>query len=114
MPTLVLVIVVCAIVPHPTTATMLWTIALTRWTELARLVRAEVLLRPGHRLRDRGASARRQPARVLRRHVMPNAIGPAVVAVAFGVATVVLIEAAVDFLGVAPAEHHGIVGRGAR
>jgi ABC-type dipeptide/oligopeptide/nickel transport system permease subunit len=43
VPTLVLVIVVCAVVPHPTTATILWTIALTRWTDLSRLVRAEVL-----------------------------------------------------------------------
>ena len=42
------------------------------------------------------------PTRVLRRHVLPNAIGPAVVAVAFGVASVVLTEAAVDFLRVGP------------
>ena len=32
--------------------------------------------------------------------MLPNAIGPAIVAAAFGVASVVLIEAAVDFLRV--------------
>ena len=37
---------------------------------------------------------------MLLRHVMPNAIGPAIVAAAFGVASVVLLEAAVDFLRV--------------
>ncbi|HLK36015.1 MAG TPA: ABC transporter permease subunit, partial [Polyangiaceae bacterium] len=47
IPTLVLALVVGALVSHPTTATLLWTIALTRWTELARLVRAEVLLSLG-------------------------------------------------------------------
>jgi peptide/nickel transport system permease protein len=102
VPTLVLVIVVCAVVPHPTTATMLWTIALTRWTDLSRLVRAEVLRALGT---DYVAAARAlgaSPTRVLRRHVLPNAIGPAVVAVAFGVASVVLTEAAVDFLRVGP------------
>jgi peptide/nickel transport system permease protein len=100
IPTLVLVLVVGALVPHPTTATLLWTIALTRWTELARLVRAEVL----HGLGEDYATAARalgaSPARVLLRHVLPNAVGPAIVAAAFGVASVVLIEAAVDFLRV--------------
>jgi peptide/nickel transport system permease protein len=102
IPTLVLVLVVCALVPHPTTATLLWTIALTRWTELARLVRAEVLFVLGN---DYVAAARAlgaSPARVLRRHVLPNAVGPAIVAIMFGIASVVLVEAAVDFLGVAP------------
>ncbi len=100
IPTLVLALVVVATVPHPTTATLLWTIALTRWTELARLVRAEVLLTLGTdyvtAARALGASA----LRVLWRHIMPNAVGPALVAAAFGVASVVLLEAAVDFLHV--------------
>jgi ABC-type dipeptide/oligopeptide/nickel transport system permease subunit len=100
IPVLVLTLVVVATVPHPTTATVLWTIALTRWTELARLVRAEVLLALGTdyvtAARALGASA----PRVLWRHVMPNAVGPALVAAAFGVASVVLLEAAVDFLHV--------------
>ena len=100
IPTLVLVLVVVASVPHATTATLLWTIGLTRWTVLARLVRAEVLMSVGTdyvtAARALGASA----PRVLWRHVMPNAIGPAIVAAAFGVASVVLLEAAVDFLHV--------------
>jgi len=100
IPTLVLVLVVGAIVPHPTTATLLWTIALTRWTDLARLVRAEVLLALG---RDYVTAARAlgaSPSRVLGRHVLPNAVGPAIVAAMFGIASVVLVEAAVDFLRV--------------
>jgi peptide/nickel transport system permease protein len=102
IPTLVLVLIVSATVPHPTAATLLWTIALTRWTDLARLVRAEVLLALGT---DYVVAARAlgvSPVRVLWRHVLPNAIGPAIVAAAFGVASVVLIEAAVDFLRVGP------------
>jgi peptide/nickel transport system permease protein len=98
IPTLVLVLVVSALVPHPTTATLLWTIALTRWTDLARLVRAEVLLTLG---RDYVTAARAlgaPPWRVLARHVLPNAVGPAIVAATFGIASVVLVEAAVDFL----------------
>jgi peptide/nickel transport system permease protein len=100
IPTLVLVLVVGALVPHPTTATLLWTIALTRWTELARLVRAEVLRGLGEDYATAARALGASPARVLLRHVMPNAVGPAIVAAAFGVASVVLIEAAVDFLRV--------------
>ncbi|HEY8089280.1 MAG TPA: ABC transporter permease [Polyangiaceae bacterium] len=100
IPTLVLVLVVGALVPHPSTATLIWTIALTRWTDLARLVRAEVLRSLSEdyvtAARALGVSA----VRILWRHVLPNAIGPAIVAAAFGVASVVLVEAAVDFLGV--------------
>ena len=102
IPTLVLVLVVCALVPHPSTATLLYTIGLTRWTELARLVRAEVLLVLGNDYVTAARALGASPSRVLRRHVLPNAVGPAIVAVTFGVASVVLIEAAVDFLGVAP------------
>jgi peptide/nickel transport system permease protein len=100
IPTLVLVLVVGALVAHPTTATLLWTIGLTRWTELARLVRAEVLRGLGEDYVTAARALGASPARVLLRHVMPNAIGPAIVAAAFGVASVVLLEAAVDFLRV--------------
>ncbi len=100
IPTLVLALVVVATVPHATTATLLWTIALTRWTELARLVRAEVLLSLGTDYVTAARALGTSPLRVLWRHVMPNAVGPALVAAAFGVASVVLLEAAVDFLHV--------------
>jgi peptide/nickel transport system permease protein len=100
IPTLVLVLVVGALVPHPTTATLLWTIALTRWTELARLVRGEVLSALGQDYVTAARALGASPVRVLWRHVLPNAIAPAIVAMAFGVASVVVLETAVDFLGV--------------
>jgi peptide/nickel transport system permease protein len=102
IPTLVLVLIVGALLPHPTTASLLWTIALTRWTDLARLVRAEVLLSLGTDYVMAARALGASPSRVLRRHVLPNAIGPAIVAAAFGIASVVLVEAAVDFLHAGP------------
>lgn len=104
IPTLVLVLVVGALVPHPTTATLLWTIALTRWTELARLVRAEVLRALGEDYVTAARALGASSTRILTRHVLPNAIAPALVAAAFGIAAVVVIEAAVDFLGAGTSE----------
>jgi peptide/nickel transport system permease protein len=100
IPTLVLVLVVVATVPHPTTATLVWTIALTRWTVLARLVRAEVLTSLSTDYVTAARALGAAPLRILWRHVLPNAIGPAIVAAAFGVASLVQMEAAVDFLHV--------------
>jgi peptide/nickel transport system permease protein len=100
IPTLVLVLVVGAIVPHPTTATFFYTIALTRWTELARLMRGEVLVVLATDYVTAARALGASSLRVLFRHVLPNALGPALVAAAFAVAWVVLVQATVDFLRV--------------
>jgi peptide/nickel transport system permease protein len=98
IPTLLLVLVALGLVPHATTGTLLWTIALTRWTDLARLVRAEVLLTLGQDYVTAARALGASPARTLVRHVLPNAIAPALVAGAFGVSAVIVLEASVDFL----------------
>jgi peptide/nickel transport system permease protein len=104
-PPLVLVIGIQAAVPRPTMLTLFLAIALTRWPEIARLVRGEVLRAATHdyvlAARALGAS----PFRVLRRHIAPNVAGPLVVAAAVGISSVVLTEASLDFLRVgAPAD----------
>ena len=103
-PPLVLVLGIQAAVPHATLATLFLAIALTRWPEVARLVRAEVLQVS---TRDYVLAARAlgaSPLRVLRKHIAPNVRGQLVVLGALGVPAVVLIEASLDFLRVgAPA-----------
>lgn len=74
-------------------------IGLTNWTTVARLIRGEVL-----RIRslDYVAAAEAlgySTARILFHHVLPNAIAPVLVAAAFGVASAVLTESALSFLG---------------
>jgi peptide/nickel transport system permease protein len=100
IPTLILVLVVGGLVPHSSSATLLYTIALTRWTELARLVRSEVLLALGSDYVTAARALGASPPRVLLRHVLPNAVGPAITGAAFAVAWVALLEATVDFLRV--------------
>lgn len=78
---------------------IIWVVGLTRWTHIARLVRAEVL-----RIRalDFVAAARvsgATGARILLRHILPNALGPVLVNAAFALAGVVFIEAGLSFLG---------------
>jgi peptide/nickel transport system permease protein len=74
-------------------------IALTQWPEVARLTRAEAM-----RVRALGhVEAARAigvpPARLMLGHILPLAIGPALVQAAFGIAQAVLFETALTFLG---------------
>jgi peptide/nickel transport system permease protein len=99
-PTLALALVVQAVVPGANGLTVLLTIALTRWTEVARVVRAEVLYAS---CQDYAMAARAigaSPLRILVVHVLPNVLVPAILASTFGVGGVVLIEASLEFLGV--------------
>ncbi len=75
-------------------------IGLTSWFGTSRLVRAEVL---SLRQRDFVVAARALGAgssRVIVRHVLPNAAAPIIVSAALGVANVLLLEAALSFLGI--------------
>jgi peptide/nickel transport system permease protein len=74
-------------------------IAAVGWPSVARLVRAEVL---ALRERDFVVAARAlgvRPLELLLVHVLPNAIGPAIVAASFAVGGGALVEAALSFLG---------------
>ena len=99
-PTLVLVLVVQALLPNPTRTTLFAAIALARWPEIARLVRAEVLVVLSNDYIVAARALGASPWRVLVRHIIPNARAPIVVAAMFGVAQVVLIEASLSFLRV--------------
>ena len=99
-PPLVLVLGIQAAVPQATVLTLFLAIALTRWPEVARLVRAEVMQVA---TRDYVMAARAlgaSPLRVLRKHVAPNIRGQLAVLGAIGVPGVILIEASLDFLRV--------------
>jgi len=98
LPRLVLLLVGVALWP-PGVVMILVVLVLTGWMGVARLVRAEV-----RTVRERpyvpaaqalGASQ----LRVLGRHVLPNAIGPALVATTLGVGNAILLESGLSFLG---------------
>ncbi|HET6779330.1 MAG TPA: ABC transporter permease [Gemmatimonadales bacterium] len=93
---LLLVLAVWERVPLPA---LILLIGATGWFATSRLVRAEVL-----RLREEGyvraaeaMGARRR--RVLFRHLLPNTLGPLLVAATLGVGDVILLEAGLSFLG---------------
>jgi len=75
-------------------------IGLTGWMGVARLVRAEFL---SLRERDFVMAARglgATDARIILRHILPNAISPVLVSATLGVAGAILTESALSFLGI--------------
>jgi len=93
------ILLVCAALWTPGATMVITILVLTGWMGVARLVRGEV-----RGLRSRpfveGAHAMgATPVRVLWRHVLPNALAPAIVAIALGVGSAVLLESGLSFLG---------------
>ena len=99
VPTLIVLLVLISFIEEPSIFHIMLVIGLLRWTGVARLVRGEF-----YRLRNLdfvtsaialGFSTRR----IIFQHILPNALGPVLVAATFGVAAAILIESSLSFLG---------------
>lgn len=98
VPRLVLLLVIAALW-GPGLGVVITVLALTGWMSVMRLVRADVL---GVRVLPyvEGAQALGvPPRRVLTRHVLPNALGSAGVAITLGTGNAILLESGLSFLG---------------
>jgi peptide/nickel transport system permease protein len=117
VPRILLLLTVLALWPTVGMWTLVWLLGLTGWFSVARLARAETAS-----LRERefvmaaralGAS----PVRVFVRHVLPHAAGPVLVATTIAIAQVIVLEAALSYLGYgipAPAPTWGNIIRDGR
>lgn len=99
-PALFVIMTLTGFVDQPSIVYVMLIIAIVAWTRVARLVRGEFL-----RLRNeefvQAAQALGLPkGRIILRHILPNALGPVLVYIAFGIAGAILFEAIVSFLGV--------------
>jgi peptide/nickel transport system permease protein len=70
-----------------------------RWTDLSRLVRAEVLRVRVAPFVDAARALGLPAAQVIRRHILPNVLSPVLVAASFSMAGAIVIEGALSFLG---------------
>jgi peptide/nickel transport system permease protein len=98
LPRLVLLLV-CAALWRPGLSTVVVVLVATGWMGVARLVRAEVLGVRTQPYVDAAIALGASPRRVLWRHALPNALGPAIVATTLGVGNAILLESGLSFLG---------------
>jgi peptide/nickel transport system permease protein len=98
IPRLILLLL-CAALWQPGVATVVFVLAATGWMGVARLVRAEVLGVRERAFVDAARTTGASGERLLLRHILPNSMGPAIVAATLGVGNAILLEAGLAFLG---------------
>lgn len=99
IPTLVLILAVVAIV-EPSIMWVMIIIGLVRWTGIARFIRAELLRVRNLEYIEASTALGYSRFRAMVKHAIPNALSPVLIAVAFGVASAILIESFLSFLGI--------------
>ncbi len=74
-------------------------IGITSWMQTARIVRAEVLALKQREFVLAARSIGTRPHRIILRHILPNVLSPIMVSATLGVASAIIIESALSFLG---------------
>jgi len=97
-PTFFLILTMLALV-GPSLVNVMVVIGLTGWTGIARIIRGEFLkLREMDYVIASKALGSRN-LRIILRHILPNSLAPVLVTATFGVASTILIESSLSFLG---------------
>lgn len=97
-PTLLLLIAITAAF-QPSLAVVFVAIGVVGWAGLARLVRSQTLVIRELDFVQAARALGMNDARLLTRHVLPNTLAPAIIAVTLGMAGAILLEAALSFIG---------------
>ncbi|UHC18679.1 ABC transporter permease [Methylobacterium currus] len=98
VPSFALAIVLVAIL-QPSLSSMILAIALVSWPPVTRLVRGEVLSLRSREYVQAAIVTGQTTFTILRREVLPNTLSPIVVLASLMVATAILLESSLSFLG---------------
>ena len=79
---------------------LILSITLTGWVQYARTVRGSTLVERNKEYVQAARVTGVAPLRIMRRHVLPNVLGPVLVLATIQVATAIITEATLSFLGV--------------
>lgn len=99
IPRLLLIITITAVVERSIWIVMM-IIGITGWTRIARFTRAEFLRIRSLEFVQAAESLGYSSMRTIFKHALPNALAPVMVSIAFGIASAILIESGLSFLGI--------------
>lgn len=99
VPSLILILALIAILEKPTIWHIMAVLGATGWTGIARLTRAEFLKLNQMEFVTAARSLGAGPVRIMFRHILPNALAPVLVPITFGIASAILLESGLSFLG---------------
>ncbi len=99
IPRLLLILSIVAIT-EPSVVNVMVIIGLISWTGIARFIRAELLRVRNLEYIEAAQALGYSESRIIWKHAIPNALTPVLIAIAFGIASAILIEAFLSFLGI--------------
>lgn len=99
IPRLLLILSIVAIT-EPSVVNVMVIIGLISWTGIARFIRAELLRVRNLEYIEAAQALGYSEGRIIWKHAIPNALTPVLIAIAFGIASAILIEAFLSFLGI--------------
>jgi peptide/nickel transport system permease protein len=97
-PSLIIIITLVAVI-GPSLANTMLVIGLLGWPGLARIVRGQFLSLREQQFVEAAKSLGIPNQKIVFKHLLPNAISPVIVAATFNMATAILMEAGLSFLG---------------
>lgn len=100
IPALLLILSVVAVIRKPSILYIMAIIGLIRWTSIARFIRAELLKVRSLSYIEAAQAMGFSNTRIILRHALPNALTAVLIAIAFGVASSILLESFLSFLGI--------------
>ena len=98
IPPFVLTIIMVAVF-RPSLRTIVFAICIVSWPSIARLVRAEVMSLREREFVQAGIAMGMSDLRLILTQILPNALTPVIIAASLMMATSILIEAGLSFLG---------------
>jgi peptide/nickel transport system permease protein len=97
-PTLIIIITIASVL-GPSIYNVMLVIGLLGWPPIARIVRGMFLSLREQEFVIAARAVGVQDGRVIFRHIVPNVVAPVIVAATYGMASAILIEAGLSFLG---------------
>jgi peptide/nickel transport system permease protein len=99
-PSFFLILTLAALIEERSIFHVMIIIGVTSWTGVARLIRAEFLRQKNLDYAQAAIALGLSQPRIIFRHLLPNAIAPVLVTATFGIASAILIESSLSFLGI--------------
>jgi peptide/nickel transport system permease protein len=100
VPSFLLILSIVAIVEKPSIYIVMVIIGFTRWTGIARYVRGELLKVRSLEYVEAAQALGFPEWRIIIRHTLPNSLTPVLISVSFGIASAILTESGLSFLGI--------------
>lgn len=94
-----LVVILISVVMGPSLATIIFALTITGWIGMARIVRGQVLQIKNYEYVLASKTFGTKTARIIRKNLLPNTMGPIIVQITLSVPSAIFAEAFLSFLG---------------